>query len=234
MFETHDQQVASATGRKRKVKSQAERTAETRALLIQAAEKIFARDGFQAAKLDDIAAEAGYTRGAFYANFQDKEELFIALMAHEAERRLARGREFAATLNSHGLSKKDRYRALKAGYLKFMLNPTWNILAVEFKLFVLRHPELKPKVREMQSKAFEAISVSFEQMFARVGSKPSVSPLAAGMALNSLTAILGIDLIISEALKEQDVNDVISRFLDALTGLPFVEPKRLSELISEH
>jgi AcrR family transcriptional regulator len=56
-----------------------ERAQATRARLIQAAERIFARDGFAAAKLEEIAAEAGYTRGAFYANFDSKEDLFLAL-----------------------------------------------------------------------------------------------------------------------------------------------------------
>src|ERR1700674_591968 len=59
---------------------QAERTEATRQKLLAAAERIFARDGFEAARLEDIAAGAGYTRGAFYANFEDKEEIFFALL----------------------------------------------------------------------------------------------------------------------------------------------------------
>ena len=51
-----------------------------RSRFMQAAEKIFARDGFDSAKLEEIAAEAGYTRGAFYANFDSKEDLFLALL----------------------------------------------------------------------------------------------------------------------------------------------------------
>src|ERR1700682_390202 len=59
---------------------QAERTEATRRKLLSAAERIFARDGFEAARLEDIAAGAGYTRGAFYANFCGKEEIFFALL----------------------------------------------------------------------------------------------------------------------------------------------------------
>src|SRR5260370_21383540 len=59
---------------------QAERTETTRRKLLAAAERIFARDGFEAARLEDIAAGAGYTRGAFYANFGGKEEIFFALL----------------------------------------------------------------------------------------------------------------------------------------------------------
>src|SRR5215813_7956123 len=65
-----------------------ERSEATRARLIRAAEKIFARDGFEAAKLEEIAAEAGYTRGAFYANFESKEDLFFALLEQEITTRI--------------------------------------------------------------------------------------------------------------------------------------------------
>src|SRR6516225_5894868 len=60
-----------------------EKTELTRSRFIQAAEKIFARDGFESAKLEEIAATAGYTRGAFYANFDSKEGLFLALLERE-------------------------------------------------------------------------------------------------------------------------------------------------------
>ena len=46
---------------------------------MDAAKRIFAQDGFEAARLEDIAAGAGYTRGAFYANFDSKEDIFFAL-----------------------------------------------------------------------------------------------------------------------------------------------------------
>ena len=58
----------------------AARTEATRRKLLEAAEQIFARDGYEAARLEDIAAPAGYTRGAFYANFESKEDIFFALL----------------------------------------------------------------------------------------------------------------------------------------------------------
>ena len=62
------------------------RTAATRRKLLAAAEKIFARDGFEAARLAEIAALAGYTRGAFYAHFKSKEDIFFALLERVGRR----------------------------------------------------------------------------------------------------------------------------------------------------
>ena len=54
-----------------------ERAIQTRKDLMAAARRVFARDGFEVARLQDIAQEAGKTRGALYAHFTDKEDLFF-------------------------------------------------------------------------------------------------------------------------------------------------------------
>ncbi len=67
----------------------ARRREMTRAALLDAAETVFARRGFEGASLDEIAEAAGFTRGAIYKNFDGKEDLFFALFDREidAERR---------------------------------------------------------------------------------------------------------------------------------------------------
>jgi len=56
------------------------RRAQTRALLLQAAASVYARCGFNGATLDEVAAEAGFTKGAVYDHFGSKENLLLALM----------------------------------------------------------------------------------------------------------------------------------------------------------
>src|ERR1700688_3360248 len=74
---------ARASGR------QGERTEATKRKLLAAAKRIFAQEGFEAARLEDIAARAGYTRGAFYANFESKEDIFFALLERWMAQRIA-------------------------------------------------------------------------------------------------------------------------------------------------
>ena len=61
----------------------------TRAALIDAAARVFARKGFAAASLDEIAEAAGYTRGAVHHHFASKEEMFLAAIARRDEELLA-------------------------------------------------------------------------------------------------------------------------------------------------
>ena len=60
--------------------SRKEKQAETRKRLLDAGERVFLRRGLQGSSVEEIAAEAGFTRGAFYSNFKSKDELFVELL----------------------------------------------------------------------------------------------------------------------------------------------------------
>jgi TetR/AcrR family transcriptional regulator, transcriptional repressor of aconitase len=59
--------------------------AQTRQRLLSAARTVFARRGYHGASVEEIAAEAGFSTGALYSNFDGKESLFLALMDHEVD-----------------------------------------------------------------------------------------------------------------------------------------------------
>jgi AcrR family transcriptional regulator len=65
-----------------------ERRLITRAQLLDAAERVFARDGLRGASVDAIALEAGYSTGAVYSNFKGKEDLFLTLVEERIDPRL--------------------------------------------------------------------------------------------------------------------------------------------------
>ena len=70
-----------------KVLSRSERQAQTYAELLDAAQATFAERGFHAASVAEIALAAGYTKGAVYANFAGKTELFLAVLDRHIRRR---------------------------------------------------------------------------------------------------------------------------------------------------
>lgn len=77
-----------------------ERRAQTRARLLDAAAKVYARRGFAGATLDEVAAEAGFTKGAVYGHFGSKENLLIAL-----------GEEYTVAQIAEQMALFDRDRA---------------------------------------------------------------------------------------------------------------------------
>ena len=60
----------------------------TRARLLEAAHEVFAEVGLDAASVEAICERAGFTRGAFYSNFESKDELFLALITRLSEDKL--------------------------------------------------------------------------------------------------------------------------------------------------
>ncbi|MEJ6554787.1 TetR/AcrR family transcriptional regulator [Microbacterium esteraromaticum] len=70
----------------------------TRARLLEAAEQVFAEVGLEGATVDAVCDRAGFTRGAFYSNFESKDELFLTLAASVGEARLQAVRERVSAL----------------------------------------------------------------------------------------------------------------------------------------
>jgi AcrR family transcriptional regulator len=70
---------------------------QTRSCLMESAARVFARRGMSGASIDDVAEDAGYTKGAFYANFKSKEELFLAMLDESFSERIAETEEAFAT-----------------------------------------------------------------------------------------------------------------------------------------
>ena len=107
---------------------------------MRAAEVIFARDGFEASRIEDIAAEAGRSRGAFYANFASKTEVFLALRSLATRRNARALRDRIENLKD----EEERYQAITRYILEQICDIQTQLLQIEFKLFALRHPKLLP------------------------------------------------------------------------------------------
>jgi len=69
---------------------------ETRRRLFDAAAEVFAAHGIGAASVEAITTAAGFSRGAFYSNFADKEELVTAMLADHVEQTVGRHLELLA------------------------------------------------------------------------------------------------------------------------------------------
>lgn len=74
----------------------------TRQKLLDAAAQVFAEEGLDAASVEEICERAGFTRGAFYSNFESKDELFLELAGRVARARVEAVRERVALLETDG------------------------------------------------------------------------------------------------------------------------------------
>ncbi|MDO3634157.1 TetR/AcrR family transcriptional regulator [Mycolicibacterium arseniciresistens] len=142
------------------------RLEHTRSLLLDAAEQVFAKQGFGGAALEDIAEVAGYTRGAIYSHFGAKEELFLAVIERHRLRLLT---SFADVLSSfEGLDTLDIEKLAERWRELTIAGPDGAALGLEFSLFLLRNPDARERLmaqrEETISSLAEYITVHVEQL----------------------------------------------------------------------
>jgi AcrR family transcriptional regulator len=117
---------------KRKRRTQAERRQETREEVLAAASRVFARNGFHATSLDAVAEEAGFSRGAVYYNFSDKEQLFLELLDRRCAERARDIREVFGTGADIASTAQQAQLAAREALEAMIGDPEWRALYLEF------------------------------------------------------------------------------------------------------
>jgi len=136
------------------------RRQQTREYLLQAAAQVFAERGFYAATLDEVAAAAGFTKGAVYSNFKNKEDLFLALLEDAYAREMTALR---ATIESSDIPPEARigdFVSLIGGELDRV--PNMGALYLEFHLYALRNPAARARMNELEQEDIRAIAEILE------------------------------------------------------------------------
>jgi AcrR family transcriptional regulator len=126
------------------------KTEATLRSVLDASEKVFVRDGYERAQIETIAAEAGRTKGAVYAHFRSKEDIFFALIERKAH---ARRDEFLDA--AEGKDIEQRLAIVKKLFLGALRNENWPILMLEFKLLALRNKASLQRVRDLYKLIYE-------------------------------------------------------------------------------
>jgi len=194
------------------------RTQETQSRLLDAAEEVFVREGYEAAQLDEIAARAGRSKGAVYTHFTSKEDLFLALFEHRTRSHIER---LLKSLSDCG-TRKQCLGIFREFYVGLVTDRTWPILTLEFKLFALRYPESKERLRKAfeMSKPANARGIQV-QLFGQLTreqkadidlSLAALGPVVSGLILESHFE--------PGLLSDQALRRILGRIFDALLSVP--------------
>jgi AcrR family transcriptional regulator len=138
----------------------------TRQTLLDAAAEVFARKGFVAASLDEIAELAGFSRGAIHHHFDGKEALFLAVLERHNERLLAAFEERIGSAQPFPVDpgvNAAEWRAIHADDGDDVL------LMIEFRTYALRNPELRSKLADVEHRAVTATAAMLTAQAKRAG-----------------------------------------------------------------
>ena len=193
------------------------RTKETRDLLLRSAETIFVRDGYEGAELGEIASLAGRTKGAIYAHFKNKEDLFIALFAERMTLHADRMNENLA----ESTSVEQSLNIFREFYVSTLDDKNWSLLLLEFKLFAIRHPESKERLQKVYKELLPRAHQEEEFIKVFGSSSNDLSRSAAVATLGPILSALAIEeQFVPELLDEHTLKMVTARLFDALLTLP--------------
>jgi AcrR family transcriptional regulator len=192
---------------------QTERTRATRRKLLDAATRIFAQDGFEAARLEDIAAGAGYTRGAFYANFKSKEDIFFALFEEWVRERIE---SLTSALRRHS-DPGEKLVSLRTHYAELATDRRLVLISMEFKLFALRHPEAHARLRSRHRRIRASFSELFSELMSALGKTIPIAYPAASACLGAVSQGLLLEhLLDPKTVSDSDIRHVLGLFFDSI------------------
>jgi AcrR family transcriptional regulator len=195
-------ELPERTPRKRLTRE--ERKAQTRARLIESAQALFARHGYEGTSIDQIATDAGYTRGAFYANFADKEALMRELISQGFEGDLAGITQMAGAASGQ-LDEADIARFYGRLARSFYEEPSNTLWMLEFQLAAVRHPELRNAYGEQFSRLRGAVRNIILETFSE--STPAKQKDAARFADVFIAVLSGVSLI--KILDPEEIDEAI-------------------------
>ncbi len=128
--------------------------------MVSAAERLFVGRGFHASSVDEIAAEAGYTKGAVYSNFDSKEDLFFAVYERRAERAVVEAERIIDEAGpAAGLERLASDSALRGDR-----DDGWLAVFFEFWAHVVRHPELRERFSKIHDRALAPFVAATERL----------------------------------------------------------------------
>jgi AcrR family transcriptional regulator len=144
------------------------RRQQTRDYLLEAAARVFAERGFHGASLDEVAAAAGFTKGAVYSNFKNKEELFLALLEANQQREMD---ALHATIDASDVPPEARL----SDFVNLIRNQTtdlgenWDVLYQEFALYAMRNAAAREKLARFEAVTIEKVAELIRNEQARQG-----------------------------------------------------------------
>jgi AcrR family transcriptional regulator len=165
--------------------TRAERQAQTRAQLIATARRLFFTDGYHPTSLEKVADAAGYSKGAVYSNFRNKDELCTAVLDEIRAERLSDA--IAA------FSRADRFEALREWAEQVIGDPGWTPLEAEFAMHARSNEEQRAEMAQRLNGIIDMLADGVESAddlaLTMAGREVATTALALGIGLGLMRSI---------------------------------------------
>jgi AcrR family transcriptional regulator len=191
-----------------------ESQAQTRKALLNTATRAFLRDGFSATSLDQVAVEAGYSKGAVYSNFRNKEQLCLAVLEQihaEQTRLIDRAMRGPADL-------AERLRAFQEWAERTIGDPAWTGLECEFAAHARNRPELRAELARREKSVRHLVATVIDRTATDLDAPLPMPAPEAAAALLSLGIGLGVRRMVDPTTPVDVLTDMVRLILGGTTA----------------
>jgi AcrR family transcriptional regulator len=195
-----------------------EKKAQTRERLIEAAAQVFARKGFAATSVDEVAETAGLTKGAVYSNFDSKEELVRAVLEERLQMRLYGIPDTVP--RQGGTIEEDAARASEQMGVVFSQERDAFLLAIEFAVYAVRNPDFRDDFTTHHREAIRNMTRLIEE---RLGTEFDLQVPVSELA--SLFNAVGNGIALERLMNPGSVSDELFGHLLAAIIEAFTTPR---------
>ncbi len=183
----------------------------TRERLLAAAERVIDRHGFGGASIDLITAEAGYSKGAIYSNFESKEAVFLELL------RLYMERDMAELERIVSLESDELFAAVTKWLETMDAERDCPLLATELKLQARRSPVFAERYYALQERQIRTLAGILDRYFQAASIPPPMDPLDLAASMTALAHGLSLQRPPAKPGEPNPAGRVIDTLLKRLT-----------------
>jgi len=181
--------------------------------LLAAARKLIAKRGLSDTSLDEIAEEAGYTRGAFYSNFSSKGDLFIDLLRRDHAATSAQLR----ALRDDSLPLEHIQQCIREIYSQMYRTNETFMNWTEARMLAARDAKFQVKLDALLLERRAEAAELIEYVYGRVGIAPPLAPTAVAMGVNSLFEGMKLTMLSSPGdMTSEDAESVLALIVNSL------------------
>jgi AcrR family transcriptional regulator len=199
----------------RKRVSREQSQAETRERLLSAAGREVVRGGVMAASLRGICEAAGYSQGAFYSNFDSKDDLLLELMARHMRDETQALRALIAASAAYDLD--TTLRRISERLAELSETAEWSLLAVELQLYAQRDAKFAARYDAAKAAYHAEFAAALDELVQRYRLRPALASLQMAIGLYALWCGFAVQGTVSAAIPR---GEMLLAFFRAVTGAP--------------
>lgn len=203
------------------------RRTETRQRLMEAALGVFADRGVLGASVEEICERAGFTRGAFYSNFESKNELVLALLRQEA----AQSRDVIDQMAQSDLLREAAEhpetlatyaeRSLRTIIPKRRQDREWVMAVAQIRLYAAREPEIRAAYLEFRQQHKDALLHEIKAVVNASGCEFTIPDKSVIEVLDALyeRVVLNVMMLDPEGSRPDLAEAALAPYADVLTAI---------------